>query len=203
MNNHTTLVTLTGPSGSGKTELLNRLVKEFGYTDITSHTTRAPREGEIDGESYHFTTEEEFNSMKNNYEFIEHIEFKGFQYGVSLRELQWARESGKIPVLIVEPMGLKQIKAFSKDKGIVLIPMYITHSIVTLINRYLNRIKNDDLRDDNLREFHAKRISSINDELGWWKQDTFLNTYVGDGDIASRVNEDIKYWVSRYNDNKG
>jgi len=197
MNESTILVTLTGPSGSGKTELLNRLVDGFGFTDVISHTTRLPRQGEVDGKSYFFVKDELFSDMVKNDEFIEHIEFKGFKYGVSVGELEKARNAGKIPLLIVEPNGLKQINAYSQTHGIKLMKLYIFHETETLVRRYLGRLGPDDMKTPSLKDFHASRISSIFEETNWWKEMPFDNTYKGEGEIASKVAEDIKGWASR------
>jgi len=51
-----TPVVICGPSGVGKGTLIKKLMDqypdEFGFS--VSHTTRAPRPGEVDGVHYHF-----------------------------------------------------------------------------------------------------------------------------------------------------
>ncbi|MFT6275613.1 MAG: guanylate kinase, partial [Halioglobus sp.] len=57
-----TLYTLSAPSGAGKTSLVAALTD--GSTTIkvsVSHTTRARRPGEVDGENYHFVSEPTFS----------------------------------------------------------------------------------------------------------------------------------------------
>ena len=74
---------LCGPSGSGKSSLLRLLFEEFpdkfGFS--VSHTTRAPRPGEIDGKHYHFTTKEEMTAAIMRGEFIESATFSNNMYG--------------------------------------------------------------------------------------------------------------------------
>ena len=83
-NNMYKPIVICGPSGVGKGTLINMLIdyyseKYFGFS--VSHTTRKPREGEIDGIHYNFTT---LDSIKKDIEsglFIEHAEVHGNYYG--------------------------------------------------------------------------------------------------------------------------
>ena len=64
---------LAAPSGAGKTSLVKALLeKNNNLTISTSHTTRQPRENEIDGEDYYFIQEEEFKNLVKKDYFIEH-----------------------------------------------------------------------------------------------------------------------------------
>lgn len=77
---------LCGPSGSGKSTLLKRLLKEFPdrYGFSVSHTTRAPRPGEVDGVHYHFSNKEYMLTAIANEDFIETATFSGNIYGTRL-----------------------------------------------------------------------------------------------------------------------
>ena len=67
------LLVVSAPSGAGKTTLCERLLGEFHSTMIysISCTTRAPREGEVDGREYFFLTEEQFKRKLDAGEFLE------------------------------------------------------------------------------------------------------------------------------------
>ncbi|MGD0365005.1 MAG: guanylate kinase, partial [Bryobacteraceae bacterium] len=57
----TTVFIISAPSGSGKSTLVKRLLASVpGLTFSISYTTRAPRGNEVEGESYHFITRDEF-----------------------------------------------------------------------------------------------------------------------------------------------
>ncbi len=66
------LLVLAGPAGSGKSTLCDRLVTEDpSFSRVITTTTRAPREGEIDGVHYHFFTPEQFDEKIAAGEFLE------------------------------------------------------------------------------------------------------------------------------------
>lgn len=70
-------VVFCGPSGVGKGTLIEMLMKrfpndQFGFS--VSHTTRKPREGEVDGKHYHFTTVEEMKKEIDDGKFVEYAE---------------------------------------------------------------------------------------------------------------------------------
>ena len=56
------LLVISGPSGAGKGTVCKELLERNPEFKLSvSATTRAPREGEVDGESYYFLTKEKFN----------------------------------------------------------------------------------------------------------------------------------------------
>ena len=70
-------VVFCGPSGVGKGTLIDMLMKrfpndQFGFS--VSHTTRNPREGEVDGKHYHFTTVEDIKKEIDAGKFVEYAE---------------------------------------------------------------------------------------------------------------------------------
>lgn len=162
------LVTLTGASGSGKTTLLNRLVDTGKFSDIVSHTTRNTRPGEINGKSYHFVTLDEFNDLSRRGELMESVFFNGMHYGISKAEFEKVTDSGKIPIVIVEPTGLQQLKKFvDKEKDIEVLSYVLVLDQQSLIDRYLQRLNSEDITDNKKRNFHAGRLSSISHEMTW------------------------------------
>ncbi|KAL1516560.1 hypothetical protein ABEB36_000463 [Hypothenemus hampei] len=101
-----------GPSGSGKSTLVKRLMTNFpdrfGFT--VSHTTRAPRPGEINGQHYYFTDKETMRKALENGEFIEHAVFSGNTYGTSYKTIEDVTKQGKIVLMDIDMEGVKQVK---------------------------------------------------------------------------------------------
>lgn len=102
---------ITGPSGVGKGTVIRALrEKHPGLGLSVSATTRAPREGEVDGEHYHFLTPEEFDRRVAAGEFVEHAAYSGNQYGTLRSELERNAEQGGV-VLEIELQGARQVRA--------------------------------------------------------------------------------------------
>lgn len=122
-----TFFIVSAPSGAGKSSLIDALLKRFNLDDklrlSVSHTTRAPRPGEIDHVSYHFITNEEFEKLIERNAFYEYAHVFDHYYGTS-REIveQWLNE-GKDVLLDIDWQGARQIRRQTPDaKGIFIVP---------------------------------------------------------------------------------
>jgi len=106
------VIVLSGPSGVGKGTLLQMLKErhkgKFGNT--VSHTTRKPRDGEVDGVDYHYITTEEFNAGIENGIFLEHATYSGNSYGTSIQSVKDVIGKGQIPIIEIEIQGAQIIK---------------------------------------------------------------------------------------------
>jgi guanylate kinase len=102
---------ISAPSGSGKSTLVKRLMESDPLLDFsTSVTTRRPRAGEIDGESYDFISVEQFNRLRDNGELLEWAEVFGNYYGTSWAVLERARQRGHDLILDIDVQGAAQLR---------------------------------------------------------------------------------------------
>mmetsp|Transcript_10562 Transcript_10562/g.33465 ORF Transcript_10562/g.33465 Transcript_10562/m.33465 type:complete len:214 (-) Transcript_10562:47-688(-) len=103
---------LTGPSGVGKGTLIRHLMAEFPeMTFSVSHTTRAPREGEVDGIHYHFVPKDEMEKLIESGKFIEHANVHGNLYGTSYAAVADATAAGHCPILDIDVQGAQLVSA--------------------------------------------------------------------------------------------
>ena len=103
---------ISGPSGVGKSTVLKALFE--GRDDLyfsVSATTRAPREGEIDGVHYHFIAPEEFMQWINDDAFLEYAQYVGNFYGTPKKYVDAAMDEGKDVILDIEVQGATQVYA--------------------------------------------------------------------------------------------
>ena len=107
------LFVLSGPSGVGKGTLNAKLFAEFGeqIAFSVSATTRAPREGEVDGTHYFFISRQEFENRISNNDFLEHAEFAGNCYGTPVSYVNSLLEQGKNVILEIDVQGAMQVRS--------------------------------------------------------------------------------------------
>lgn len=107
---------ISGPSGVGKSTVLKALLegREDLYFSISA-TTRAPREGEIDGVHYHFIDVDDFRTMIHEDKFLEYAEYVGNFYGTPKKYVDEAMESGRDVILDIEVQGAIQVYSKRPD----------------------------------------------------------------------------------------
>jgi guanylate kinase len=91
-------VILVGKAASGKDHMRDMMV-DMGLTPDVSATTRPPRDGEVNGRTYHFVDQKTFDSMK----MYEKVVFNGWHYGTLLDS--WKNSQ----LFIMTPSGVDQI----------------------------------------------------------------------------------------------
>src|ERR1700742_247496 len=107
---------ITGPSGVGKGTLIKQLLRRVPDLALSvSATTRAPREGEVDGVDYHFLTEEQFQERKAAKDFLEFASYSGNHYGTLNSELERCLDKGRSVVLEIEVQGAQQVRQSKPD----------------------------------------------------------------------------------------
>jgi guanylate kinase len=108
------LFILSAPSGAGKTTLIQNLVTGR-FSDIgglafsVSHTTRKPRQGEVDGKDYHFVDHATFLGMIQEDAFLEWAKVHDNYYGTSRGEVFARLAEGADVLLDIDVQGAEQI----------------------------------------------------------------------------------------------
>ncbi len=117
------LVILSGVSGAGKNTIKEALIKRMEKVDsLPSYTSRAKREGDIEGKDYIFVTREEFEKMIENHELYEYDIHHNEYYGTSRKLLNEKIKSGKIIVKDIDVNGTEHLKELlGKDTKVVTI----------------------------------------------------------------------------------
>lgn len=111
---------ISGPSGAGEDSIIKGLEQSMDIEKVVTTTTRSMRPGEVDGVSYYFISEEEFNKKIDNGEFFEYAkEYNGKFYGVTNNEIERVKKSGKVGIWKIEYKGV--ITAKKLIPGIVAI----------------------------------------------------------------------------------
>ncbi len=118
------LVCVSGPSGVGKGTVIAALKKIMPSLEHSiSVTTREPREGEVDGVDYYFRTKEEFATMLENNQILEHDVYGGNFYGTPREAIERRIGSGEDIIMdVTVPGSLSVLDKFSTSCNIFLLP---------------------------------------------------------------------------------
>ena len=105
------LSVITGPSGVGKGTLVSRLLARHPRIWLSvSATTRPPRPGEVEGESYFFLSREHFERQVAAGGFLEWAEFSGNLYGTPREPVERQLAAGRPVLLEIELEGARQVR---------------------------------------------------------------------------------------------
>jgi len=119
--NQGALIVMSGPGGVGKSTITAHLRSHPAILISVSATTREPRENEIDGRDYHFMTDEKFDQLIAQNEFLEWAEFAGSRYGTLRKSVEDGRAAGKHVLLEIEIAGARQIRKAEPDALLIFI----------------------------------------------------------------------------------
>ncbi|PWT95186.1 MAG: guanylate kinase [Blastocatellia bacterium] len=126
---HGTLFVVSSPSGGGKGTLIRRVldvVPNLSYS--VSYTTRAPRNGEVEGREYFFVDRKTFEEMVAAGAFLEWATVHGNLYGTAKRQLAEETATGLDIILEVDVQGAASVRDLSLDAVSIFIlpPSYDT-----------------------------------------------------------------------------
>ncbi|MFN0120776.1 MAG: guanylate kinase [Blastocatellia bacterium] len=165
------LIIVSAPSGAGKTTLVTEALRRVDNLRASvSYTSRAPREGEINGEHYHFVTEAEFRAMIARDEFLEYAEVHGRLYGTGRAAVEQMLAAGTDVILTIDVQGADNARRlFPEAVGIFIMPPTYEALIARLQLRGANALADQELRLRNARseleQHHKFDYLVVNDDL--------------------------------------
>lgn len=132
------LFVVSGPSGAGKGTLISRLRKQIPeiWLSVSATTRCPPRPGEVDGVSYLFKTEEEFDQLIASDGLLEWALVNGFRYGTPRLPVEEHVKTGHQVLLEIEPQGAFQVRRAYPEAILVFIE---PPSMEELKRRLVNR----------------------------------------------------------------
>ncbi len=122
------LFILSAPSGTGKTTLIHAMLRggTGSLRDLVfsvSHTTRAPRRGEVDGTDYHFVGHDSFQEMIAADRFLEWAEYNQNFYGTAWDEVVPRLEQGIDVIMDIDVQGAERVlQRYPEAVGIFVMP---------------------------------------------------------------------------------
>ena len=163
------VVAIAGKTCSGKTFLLNQLLNSDRFVKLVTSTTRGVRDGETEGQDYHFIQSALAEYLLDNNRFIEYNVYGNHVYGLTSHELEDKMQSGKIPCVILTPNGVDAYKKLlAESYGITVISIFIDCPQPLLVERLAARtLKESELNVDTLKIAFDRAISVALNEQSW------------------------------------
>jgi guanylate kinase len=131
------LFVVSGPSGAGKDTIVEALIRKLPRLRYSiSATTRAPREGECDGEHYFFVSKLEFEKRRDDGAMLETREYNGNLYGTPRDYIEQTIAGGDDVIIKPEVNGALAVKAAYPDAVLIfLVPDRFSHLRERLLAR--------------------------------------------------------------------
>ena len=149
------LVVISGPSGAGKGTICQALLEKTPLAYSVSATTRKPRAGEVDGESYYFLSVEAFEEMIEKDELLEWAKVYDNYYGTPLKKVEEKLAAGEDILLEIDTQGAMKVREkFPEGVYIFILPP----SLVELERRIRGR-------DTETEDVLQKRLAAAIDEI--------------------------------------
>ena len=171
------LIVISGPSGAGKGTIIKEIKKSI--PDIcysVSVTTRAPREGEVDGRDYFFRSYEEFRDMLHHNEFLETAEVYGNYYGTPRSYVEKLLMDGKDVILEIDTVGAENVKKQFPSAVLVFIVPPTTSDLVDRLN----------MRGTETEEVKNKRLQASEKEFASIKKYDYI---IVNNELADAVDD--------------
>jgi guanylate kinase len=166
-----TLFVVSSPSGGGKGTIIRHVLEDVGNLSYSvSYTTRAPRQGEVDGREYFFVSRETFDEMVAAGEFLEWACVHGNLYGTAKNQVIEETNAGADIILEVDVQGAASVRQLLMDSASIFI---LPPSYEVLKQRLIARGTDSPeelavrLRNapDELKQYSAFDYVIINDEI--------------------------------------
>ena len=185
------MIILSSPSGAGKTTLVKKISEEKKYYISISHTTREPRKNEVDGVDYFFVSNDKFQELIKNNEFLEHADVFKNLYGSTKKQVFEHLDKGLSVLFDIDWQGAQQIKNQTLKYEMVSF-FILPPSKEVLLQRLITRGENED-------ETIQLRMQQFDKDVLHWKDYDFV---VINEDLNNCYNQIIGYLEKRAEYNK-
>lgn len=154
------MLILSSPSGAGKTTISRMLLERDPHIrNSVSCTTRAPRPGEVDGKDYHFVSQDQFDRMAEDGEFLEWAHVFGKSYGTPKAQVKAGLKAGQDYIFDIDWQGTQQL--YQKLERDVVRVFLLPPSIEELRRRLTGR-------GTDSAEIIAARMERARSEISHW-----------------------------------
>ncbi|MCU0257094.1 MAG: guanylate kinase [Vicinamibacterales bacterium] len=159
------LFIVSAPSGTGKTTVVEDVIRQTGgLVRSRSFTSRAAREGELDGEAYYFVSRTRFESMIAGDQFLEWAEVFGNLYGTGVVETERLLSAGQDVVLVIDVQGARQVRR----RGVPVVTVFLLPPSAQVLEARLRG------RSQDADEAIARRLTVAREEMRAYPEYDFV-----------------------------
>ena len=160
------MIVLSSPSGAGKTTLVKKISSEKDYFVSISHTTRKPRQNEINGKDYNFVSKSEFQKLIGQNQFLEYAEVFNNFYGTSKETVIEELKKGTNVLFDIDWQGSEQIKTKKID-----FPLITFFILPPTKEELFQRLSNREMKDKLVVD---ERMKQFEKDMLHWKDYDFV-----------------------------
>lgn len=175
---------IEGPSGTGKGTICKELLRRDENIKFSvSVTTRAPREGEVDGVDYYFVTDEQYDEFLAQDAFYEYVDSQyGSRYGTLRSEVDSFINVGQDVLFDMDWLGARQMREKAGDD---IVTIYL---LPPSIKELRQRLEN---RGTDSKEVIEKRMSMILDKMSHWDEFDYVIVNVDIEETVTKIQKII------------
>jgi guanylate kinase len=161
------MLVLSSPSGAGKTTMSKRLLANDPQIGMSvSATTRPPRVGEIEGQDYHFVSQDQFDGLVATGQLLEWAHVFGNRYGTPRAPVETALTEGRDILFDIDWQGTQQLRQSQAGGDLVSI-FLLPPTLEELEQRLKSRAADSD-------EVITQRMSRAADEISHWAEYDYI-----------------------------
>lgn len=156
---------ISSPSGGGKGTLIRevlRTVPNIGYS--VSFTTRAIREGEVNGRDYFFVNQAEFERLVEHGDFLEYANVHGNLYGTSRAQIARETAAGRDIILEIDVQGANSVRSLLPQA----VSIFILPPSFEVLSERLTRRQTESVTD------LVVRLSNARTEVSHYKEFDYI-----------------------------
>ena len=163
------MLVLSSPSGAGKTTISRALLDGDDALELSlSATTRAPREGEVDGVHYHFISDDRFRALIDEDGLLEWANVFNNAYGTPRAAIEKALSEGRDVLFDIDWQGTQQLR--QKMPQDLVSVFVLPPSLAALETRLKSRQQMTGETDEQV----AYRLSKAPAEVSHWAEYDFI-----------------------------
>ena len=163
------MLVLSSPSGAGKTTISRALLDGDDALELSvSATTRAPREGEVDGMHYHFISDDRFRALIDEDGLLEWANVFNNAYGTPRAAIEKALSEGRDVLFDIDWQGTQQLR--QKMPQDLVSVFVLPPSLAALETRLKSRQQMTGETDEQV----AYRLSKAPAEVSHWAEYDFI-----------------------------